>query len=352
FDFSTFDEYVKNGVANGSRSFWCALSCNSGWTAWLNDPNRQIIDRATGEKHPLKDYVKLEKWGGGHDPATYKNNPLYREFLVTYVQHLKDLGVNDFSYYELFDEPNDNSRWLAMIEHHKWFREVVPDLNLLNCGVDPLQVKAGENPLGLIDAWAPHLTHISPELDAAIKERRAQHGEKYWGYTCGEGGDGKGNYSPYIRYDRPYLSARMHYWFTWKHQMDGLLVFASSGVPAGNIVQDAADRWPNSDWVDGGSRGCGTLLYPGPDFELIPGMRMANLREGLEDQEYFITLSKLAKELDPAKHAVLLARVNQALEIEPEIMADVYHWTKDRDRLEAKRAQLAGLIVEVQVAAK
>ena len=175
------------------------LSCNSGWTAWLNDPNRQIIDRATGEKHPLKDYVKLEKWGGGHDPATYKNNPLYREFLVTYVQHLKDLGVNDFSYYELFDEPNDNSRWLAMIEHHKWFREVVPDLNLLNCGVDPLQVKAGENPLGLIDAWAPHLTHISPELDAAIKERRAQHGEKYWGYTCGEGGDGKGNYSPYIR---------------------------------------------------------------------------------------------------------------------------------------------------------
>ncbi|NLO74980.1 MAG: hypothetical protein GX100_12835, partial [candidate division WS1 bacterium] len=41
FDFSTFDEYVKNGVANGSRSFWCALSCNSGWTAWLNDPNRQ-----------------------------------------------------------------------------------------------------------------------------------------------------------------------------------------------------------------------------------------------------------------------------------------------------------------------
>ena len=130
--------------------------------------------------------------------------------------------------------------------------------------------------------------------------------------------------------------------------MDGFLVFASSGVPEGNRQKGPEERWPNSDWVDGGSRGCGTLVYPGADFELIPGMRLANLREGLEDQEYFILLRELAKALDPVRDAALLARVNQGLEIEPEIMADAYHWTKDPVRLEAKREQLSRLILEVQ----
>lgn len=351
FDWTQFDKYLQNGLANGSHSFWCALSCNSGWTAWLNSPDRQIIDRATGEKHTLKEYFQPPKWDM-FDPACYQNNPLYREFLVAYVEHLKELGINDWSYYELFDEPNDNSRWLKMIEHHRWFRQVVPDLNLLCFGVEPLQVKAGESPLGLIDAWAPHLPHITPEMDAAIKARRSQFGEKYWGYTCGEAEDGKGGYSPYIRYDRPYLSARMHYWFTWRNQMDGFLVFASSGVPDQNFKTDPAQRWPNSDWSDGGYRGCGTLIYPGPDYELIPGMRLANLRKGLEDQEYFALLRREAKALDPGKHAKLLAKVEQALEIEPDIITSYFVWTKDRNRLETKRDQLAALIVEVQAAVR
>ncbi|NLO73709.1 MAG: DUF4091 domain-containing protein, partial [candidate division WS1 bacterium] len=348
FDFSEIDKFIKQGLENGSRSFWSCFACCAGWTWWLNDPSRPVIERADGKTRRIGDYVKLDIWNGVYDPATYKHNPLYREFLVAYVEHLKQLGINDFSYWELFDEPNDNSRWLAMLEHHKWLREVVPDLKLLNFGVDPTVTRMGKNAWGLIDAWAPHLHDITPEEDAVIKERRAKYGEKYWGYTCGERNDGQGNYSPYIRYDRPYISARMHYWATWRHQMDGFLVFASSGVPEGNRQKGPEERWPNSDWVDGGSRGCGTLVYPGADFELIPGMRLANLREGLEDQEYFILLRELAKALDPVRDAALLARVNQGLEIEPEIMADAYHWTKDPVRLEAKREQLSRLILEVQ----
>jgi hypothetical protein len=237
-----------------------------------------------------------------------------------------------------------------MIEHHQFFRKVVPDLHLADYGVDPTQVKAGKDALGLIDAWAPHLTVITDKVCNAIKERRAKYGEKFWAYTCGEGTDPQGNYSPYILYNRPYIAARMQIWFAWHFQMDGFLSFMLSGVPESDYKPNPGDRWPRGEWLDGGDRGCGTLIYPGPNYELIPGMRLANCRDGMQDFEYFVTLRNEAKKLDAQRDAALLARVNQALVIEPDIITSVYVWTKDRNRLEAKRAQLAGLIAEVRAA--
>ncbi|NCO33107.1 MAG: hypothetical protein AUJ92_11940 [Armatimonadetes bacterium CG2_30_59_28] len=338
FDWTTLDKYIQNGLKNGSTAFWSALSCNSGWTAWMNNPNVQVTERATGKKVPLKKLI---------EGKSQYENPAYRDFLTAYVQHLKDLGINDISYYELFDEPNDNSRWLQMIEHHTFFKQFAPDLQLLCYGIDPLQLKAGKSAIGLIDAWAPHLTYIDGAVDKAIKERREKYGEKYWSYTCGEHRDKDGNYSPYCRYDRPYISTRMHFWFAWHYQMDGFLIFAMSGLPDENKKDNPAERWPNSDWSDGGYRGCGTLVYPGPDYQLIPGMRLANAREGLEDYEYFAVLKKSAELLDPAQDAALLAEVNKALEVDKDILSSMHVWTKDRSRLEQKRAELAGLIREV-----
>ena len=42
--------------------------------------------------------------------------------------------------------------------------------------------------------------------------------------------------------------------------------------------------------------------------------------------------------------------IKKALKIEKDILSTVYVWTKDRSRLEAKRAELAGLIKEVKQA--
>jgi hypothetical protein len=216
--------------------------------------------------------------------------------------------------------------------------------------VEPTQVKAEKSAVGLIDAWAPHLTYVEGPVHQAILERRAKYGEKYWSYTCGEHTDKDGNYSPYCLYHRPYLAVRMHFWMVWRLQMDGFLIFALSGVPEQNLKADPAERWPNSDWSDGGSRGCGTLVYPGPNYELIPGMRLANAREGLEDYEYFAVLRREAEKLDPVRDAKLRAKVEAALKVDPDIVSSVYVWTKDRARLEAKRAQLADLIRKVRAA--
>ena len=360
FDWSRFDQYVQNAKRNNSTAFWSALSCNSGWSAYLNSPDVEITERATGWRITVG-YIMQDKWKelGENDymsrfyGKSYYKNPVYRDFLTAYVQHLKELGINNISYYELFDEVNQDpaphTRWLAMIEHHTFFRKLVPDLHLLDFGLNPTLVIEGKSPIGLIDVWAPHLFQLD---DAAIlnatRERQTKHGEKFWTYTCTEKTDKEGNYTPYIFYNQPYIAARMHSWMAWYYHLDGFLIFALNGVPAANCRKTPDKRWPNSQWSDGADMGCGTLVYPGPDYQLIPGMRLANVRKGLEDYEYFALLRSEAKKLDPVRDAGLLKKVDQALQIDKNILSSVYIWTKDENLLEAKRAALAGLIREVR----
>jgi hypothetical protein len=211
-----------------------------------------------------------------------------------------------------------------------------------------------------MDTWAPHIDVLNqPEALAAMLARRAQHGEKLWAYSCIEyrqSPNGKASYSsrhtedmysPFCLYYRPYVALRIHAWMAWKYQLDGFYIFMLNAVPPGNAAKPLAERWPNSEWSDGGEKGCGTLVYPGPGFELIPGMRLASVRDGLEDYEFFATLKTRADKLNAQRNAVLLRRVSAALQMDPDIVGSVFAWTKDRNRLEAKRRQLAELIREV-----
>jgi hypothetical protein len=182
-----------------------------------------------------------------------------------------------------------------------------------------------------------------------MKDRRARYGEKYWFYTCGEGQDQHGNPSPYIGYHRPYIAPRLHSWYAWQLEADGMLIFAISQVPEENVKpKEREKQWPQSEWVDGYGRGCGVLIYPGPDFQLIPGMRLASVRDGLEDYEYFERLHRLSARVDPEEQKGLLDRIRKELTIEADILNGEFTWTRDVRKLEEKRARLAALIEEVQ----
>ena len=61
-------------------------------------------------------------------------------------------------------------------------------------------------------------------------------------------------------------------------------------------------------------------------------------------------LKDRAARLDTSRHAELLERIDAALEMDKDIVGSVFDWTKDRERLEIKRRQLAGLIKEVHAA--
>ncbi len=392
FDWTVFDRYVHNALTNGTTAFWSALSCNSGWTVYLHNPKTKVVERATGKTVELGRY--LPEGIENHwklDVLPYRENRVYRDFLVAYVKHLKELGINELAYYELFDEPGQEARFREMMKHHQFFRELVPDLQLMNFNVpnritqvtrafDPavpdnpqhmsmdgkLLTFEDENHIihqglaGLYDMWTPDFNKLDDRaLMDAMYQRRTEHGEKIWAYTCIEtrrdplGGISfatrwtEDSYSPFINYRRPTISGRIHTWMAWKYELDGFFVFSMNSMPKVNLKEDISQRWPNSIW-EGGDSGSGVLIYPGPDYQLVPSMRLAGIRKGLEDYEYFAKLKGLSDKLDPEKDADLLARAKQALVMDEDIVASVYEWTKDRDRLEDKRRKLAGLIVEIQ----
>ena len=103
FDWTVFDQYVKNALDNGTTAFWSSLSCNSGWTVYLHDSKTKVVERATGKVVELGRFLPKgceTPWDQGSLP--YRENRVYRDFLTAYVKHLKALGIQATSYYEIF----------------------------------------------------------------------------------------------------------------------------------------------------------------------------------------------------------------------------------------------------------
>lgn len=356
FDFSKWKEFLKVGIENGGNSYGASLGCNSCLVVpFFND--REIIDRKTGKKTTLfkvcpkiKELNKLF-WKKGEHYEHLGENPFFMDFMKEYINFLKENKAFEMSYWEYCDEPNSNVRWKGMLRLNKLFRKNFPEMKLLNFGVSPEQKKAGKKALGYIDIWAPHL----PELDDKkllddMKQRRLKYGEKYWFYTCGERSDSKGNNSPFTYYHRPYLGCRIHAWFAWKYDADGMLIFAMSGISKENIKKDPSERWPASEWQAGVGKGCGVLIYPGPDYNIIPSIRLANIRDGMEDYEYFAELKRLSAYVDPEKYPELSKEIKRELKIENSIIDNVYVWTKNIEDLKNKRRRLAALIKKTRKA--
>ena len=347
FDFSKWAEFIRVGLKYGGNAWRSSLSCNLGAMAILS--HVKVIERATGEQKYARDYSKEWAVARKEGKAYWDTHPIYPQYLTAYVAFLKEMGILESAHFEIYDEPNSNPRWLDMLRHHWWLRSHVPELKLTAYGLEPHRRQAGKHCLGLCDVWAPNLRAVTPAVLKAMKERRAKYGEKFWFYTCGEAQDKDGNPSPFTRYQRSYVAPRIHAYYAWQMRSDGMLIFAISGIPKDNVKTKERDKqWPNAEWSDGGSRGTGTMIYPGPDFEVIPGMRLASVRDGLEDYEYFKVLHDLSAYIDPDEQKDFLARIEKELQIEKGIINGMYSWTRETKLLEQKRDRLARLIEEVR----
>ncbi|MDD5708535.1 MAG: DUF6067 family protein, partial [Kiritimatiellae bacterium] len=231
FDLSKWEAHIELAKKYHASSYWASGGCNTAALTWLS--RGKMIDRRTGDKIDIAEFIK------GKDP-----NPLYAAYLPQLVEALKRVGFLDVSYWELYDEPNDNSRWLQMLKAHRWYRKVAPELRLLNFGVEPLREASGGKALGLIDCWAPNLVGLTEEMLAAMRERRAKYGEKYWFYTCSARSDKDGDFTPFITYDQPLLASRVHAWMAWCFKADGMLIYAMSGISKAMHNRPLAERWP------------------------------------------------------------------------------------------------------------
>ncbi len=226
---------------------------------------------------------------------------------------------------------------------------------------------------GVVDIWCPRFDQFDP---ASARERQATNGEQVWWYNT--------DYplSPYPNFnlDSPGIDPRIIPWINWKFGITGLLHWGLNSGWRHNTVREyrlltpeflsrrsmdwatpevlekirsGKMKFPQVPWIPyfrdqitkqvSETNGGGNLMYPGPDWEPWPSVRLKNLRDGLQDYEYLVLLRDSLKHVTNPKQ---LAVSNKLLEIPTRVVDNMNDYTVDVATLLDVRKQIIDQIIE------
>jgi len=197
---------------------------------------------------------------------------------------------------------------------------------------------------GSVDIWCPIINFVDDKpgnskspARAAYDEHLGKHGERMWWYQscmshgCNVVGDKYFTGWPSYVVDAPAMSHRIMEWLTFRYRVGGELYYDT-------VEGYASGKDPWRDQLLFGGNGDGTLFYPGRARTIggtrdipVESVRLALIREGLEDYEYLRLYAKVAGE----KEAQALAET---------IAGKTYRWEHDPQRLYAARHKMAEAI--------
>ena len=251
------------------------------------------------------------------------------ERLDPYVAELKRRGLADKAYVYTFDERRDEffpviKEYFGLIKE----RYGIPTLTTAKVPQDP-KVMQDLN----VDWNCPVLSRYV--FEDAEKCRAA--GLQVWSYVC------LGPRYPFANWlaDDPLIEARVLWWQVYHQKMEGFLYWGLNiwSRRHNDYLIDPETDGPRLRWsiTTGGKRwprlhGDGMMLYPAKDGPL-GCIRLANIRDGIEDYEYLWQLAKLTDSAENAREACL--PVTQSLTA----------FTRDPETLGRQRATIARRIV-------
>ena len=227
------------------------------------------------------------------DPLTTNRAKAIRYYEWWYA-YLQKKGWAERAYLYMLDEPNtkeayDQVRQLGALVH-----EGAPKLRCLVVEQPYTQNPEWGTLDEAIDIWCPLFAFID---EASIKRVQSA-GDDVWSYTalCQRAPSShpdyekvKNDHPPYWQIDFPVLSYRIAPWLNRRYGVTGLLYWTT-------VCWTSPQRNP---WDSPGFRvnfnGEGMLFYPGEEAGIegpITTIRLKNLRDGMEDYEYFTLLEK------------------------------------------------------------
>ena len=273
-----------------------------------------------------------------------------------------------------FDEVLFNVHQLkAMQAAFENTKQHFPDIPRLNTA------RIDERLYGYVDIWCPLFQHY----DEKRADERRKLGEQIWWYPT--------DYplKPCVNFnlDSPGIAPRVIPWLTKRLRITGLLYWGlnrewltnaqeherlteqeriSFGMEwmTDDVRQKMKDglRWPAIPWVPyfrsvnsktskpSPTNGGGNLMYPGPDWTPWPSIRLKNLRDGLQDIEYFQILSSrlesYKKRADADKE--LVKRAEAALQVPDSVVTRLDHFDHSPASVIAHKRLLAELIIALQ----
>ncbi len=245
-------------------------------------------------------------------------------------------GLGDRAYVYGFDEWSDVERYGEIKRTYDLIKEVAPGVKACSTVVHPVP------PIDdVIDAWCPALCYDMPGYKQA-RER----GQEVWYYAGGA------PYDPFPTHellDVPGVEARAFFWVAWRFQYTGWLHWELN-VWTNNLEGDK--RWPEVPWDPARSgirNGEVGRIYPGPDATPLPSVRLENMRDGIEDYDYFWLLREAAgrlPETDP-KRTEYESLIERSIR---ELCPSRAHFERDPERVLAIHEELGKALEEALAA--
>ncbi len=274
------------------------------------------------------------------------------ELLISYVEHLRRKGWLKHAFCYVWDEPPAN-RYGHMRKMCELVKKVAPEVPRLTvANHEPFELE------GYSDIWCPDIGDgPGPgcyEKYIDFYERRKRAGDETWWYLACQP-------HPYPNWwlNYPLVDCRIVFWLTWRYGLEGVGYWNTTawhyGTPdvvhGDNFHAKVADRWPNRPWdpswfCNCASRPCqgsGQLIYPGPDGP-VGSMRLASIRNGIEDYEYLRLLERksatLAKRRSTPARQKLLRASQRVLAAARRAARNSNNWEQNGEKLLALRGRI------------
>lgn len=256
-------------------------------------------------------------------------------YLRSFYNFLQRNNWEEGAYVYVFDEPDSREDYNRIIQLAQLVHEAEPKLKFLLTEQPWPQERDWPILNGHVNIWCP--------LFGLFDEESAQgaigRGEEVWAYTALCQGPFPnhpqaklyvGKEPLFWQMDFPLLNYRLPLWIGYPFGVTGLLYWSTVhwGSP------DGRDPWTDAAFRNQ-FNGEGSLFYPGlaAGFDgPVTSMRLKNLRDGMEDYEYFVLLQSLGDEA--------FARAS-AKQIGP----SWYEWAQDPQKLLQARKNLAERIL-------
>jgi Domain of unknown function (DUF4091)/Family of unknown function (DUF6067) len=214
-------------------------------------------------------------------------------FIEAYANFLKSKGWQNKAMVELWDEPSI-LEWEAVKKRAERIHKISPDIKTqLFCTEGDAykfwdtSVSKKYGLLDLIDLWMPVRLIEAPEIQ--------KKGHEVWTYFATLPRSNAPNF--YI--DVPAIYQRSIPWYCWMYGVDGFEHWSTTyfwrNAKAG---KPTAEKWPNVLWDSRtfhDFHGEGQLVYPGPDGQFFPSIRLETFRDGMDDYEYLYKLKELVQ---------------------------------------------------------
>lgn len=259
-----------------------------------------------------------------------------QRYYRAYYDYVKQNGWDKRAYIYLLDEPNLRENYEQVLVLGQLVHEASPELKCLVVEQTYLQDPSWPDMDPAIDIWCP----LWGFIDRDSTREKIAHGDEVWSYTAlvqrtppyhPQYQQLKDKDPPYWHIDRPLVVYRIPTWVNRQYGITGLLYWST--------VTAVIDPWFNPAFAHPRHfNGGGHLFYPGVPCGIdgpVASIRLKNLRDGMEDYEYFALLEKHG-----GKDAVQ--------KMVDRIAPNWWDYTRDPQTLQAARRELAEAIVKAQ----